>query len=129
MAELVFTCELKGRAGPVGGDPSVLKANTSGAGPQKELVSFESDVVLSGSTFKESGTIRYGNRGQVRFETVGQGHLGPSPVPGLMSGAVIWTVTAGEGEFAGAQGYITSNFTVSAGGDVVDNHYARIYLP
>ena len=127
MAELVFTCELKGQAAPAGGNPSVLKANTSGQGPQKELVSFESDVVLAGGTFQESGSIRYGNRGQVKFKTVGEGHLGPSPQPNLMSGAVIWTITEGDGEFKGAQGYITSNFTVSGEGAVVDNHYARIF--
>lgn len=93
------------------------------------MVSFESDVVLTGGTFQESGSIRYGNRGQIKFETVGEGHIGPSPVPDIMSGAVIWTVAEGDGEFRGAKGYITSNFTVSGQGDVVDNHYARIYLP
>jgi len=94
-----------------------------------ELVSFASDVALSGDTFQESGAIRYGNRGSVTFETVGAGHIGPSPVSGLMAGAVIWTVTDGDGEFRGAKGYITSNFTVSGEGDVVDNHYARLFLP
>jgi len=44
-------------------------------------------------------------------------------------GAVIWRITAGDGEFRGATGYITSNFTVSATGEVVDNHYVRMVLP
>jgi len=129
MAEFVFTVELKGKAAPVGADPSQLKAVTSGPGPQKELVNFESTVALTGGTFKENGTIRYGNRGGVRFETMGDGFIGPSPVQDIMAGAVIWTITEGDGEFSGAKGYITSNFTVSGEGDVVDNHYARIYLP
>jgi len=63
------------------------------------------------------------------FETVGTGRLGPSPVAGLQWGAVIWRITAGEGAFVGATGYITSNFTVSGDGEVVDNHYVRMFIP
>ena len=44
-------------------------------------------------------------------------------------GAISWRITAGEGEFVGAAGYITSNFTVAADGEVVDNHYVRMFLP
>jgi hypothetical protein len=40
----------------------------------------------------------------------------------------MWTVTGGDGLFAGAQGLITSNFTVNLEGDVVDHHVARLYL-
>jgi len=42
---------------------------------------------------------------------------------------VIWTVTDGEGAFRGARGLITSSFTASADGEVVDDHVARLYLP
>jgi len=52
-----------------------------------------------------------------------------SGVEGLQRGAVIWEVTEGAGQFAGATGLITSNFTVGAKGEVVDNHYVRLYLP
>ena len=38
-------------------------------------------------------------------------------------------ITEGDGEFSGATGLITSNFTFSAEGDVVDNQYVRIYTP
>jgi hypothetical protein len=38
-------------------------------------------------------------------------------------------VTEGLGALAGATGLITSNFTVGAKGEVVDNHYVRLYLP
>ncbi len=54
--------------------------------------------------------------------------MAPSPVAGRTLGAVMWTVTGGDGLFAGAQGLITSNFAVSAGGEVVDHHVARLYL-
>jgi hypothetical protein len=108
---------------------NTLRARTGGRGPHGETVVFESQVVLSGETFNETGSINYSGYGKVTFETVGTGHLGPSPIPGLQWGAVIWRITAGDDTFAGATGYITSNFTVSAEGDVVDNHYVRMVLP
>ena len=80
-------------------------------------------------TFAEDGTITYGRAGTISFVTVGRGRVGPSPIPGWVHGAVIWSVTGGDGFFAGAQGLITSNFVVSAAGVVVDNHVARIYVP
>jgi hypothetical protein len=102
---------------------------TAGRGPHGETVAFESQVVLSGETFNEAGSIDYSGHGKLTFETVGAGRLGPSPVAGLQWGAVIWRITAGEGAFVGATGYITSNFTVSGDGEVVDNHYVRMFLP
>jgi hypothetical protein len=129
MRDLVFAMELRGRAAPVEGREGTLKAATSGRGPGGGTVNFESEVVLTGQNLKESGSIEYTGRGRVRFETVGTGHLGPSPLPQTQWGAVIWRITQGEGEFRGATGYITSNFTVDAGGNVVDNHYVRMVLP
>jgi hypothetical protein len=129
MKDLVFAMELRGSAAPVAGREGTLKAATAGRGPAGETVNFESEVVLRGQIFKENGSIEYTGRGKVRFETVGDGHLGASPLPETQWGAVIWRITQGEGEFRGATGYITSNFTVGAGGYVVDNHYVRMVLP
>jgi hypothetical protein len=129
MKDIVFAMELRGRAAPVEGSDNTLRARTAGRGPRGETVVFESKVVLSGETFNETGSIDYSGRGTLIFETVGAGSLGPSPLPGLQWGAVIWRITEGTGEFGGATGYITSNFTVSAEGDVVDNHYVRMFLP
>ena len=53
----------------------------------------------------------------------------PAPIPGWVVGGVVWTITRGDGAFAGARGVITSNFTVSTDGVVVDNHLTRLYLP
>jgi hypothetical protein len=129
MKDLVFAMELRGRAAPVEGREGTLKAATSGRGPGGGTVNFESTVVLSGEGFNETGSIDYTGRGKVRFETVGAGHLGPSPLPQTQWGVVMWRITQGEGEFRGATGYITSNFTVDGDGNVVDNHYVRMVLP
>jgi len=80
-------------------------------------------------TFVEEGTISYGPAGTITFETIGRGWVALGPAPGSMAGGVLWKVTGGEGGFAGAQGLITSNFAVGADGEVVDNQFARIYLP
>jgi hypothetical protein len=148
MKELVFALEFKGRAEPVAGAEGKIRAKTSASSQLLRSIvkpdglratveaadggsaTFESEVQITGErTFVESGSIAYGEAGHVSFKTVGQGMLGPSPVGGLQRGAVIWEVTKGEGRFAGAQGLITSNFTVGAEGEVTDNHFARLFLP
>jgi hypothetical protein len=92
--------------------------------------SFESEVTVTGDTsFVESGSISFGDGGhRLRFSTVGQGYLGDSPEPKLKSGAVMWRVDGGEGQFAGASGYITSNFTLDEAGHVTDNQFGVIYV-
>jgi hypothetical protein len=148
MRELVFALQFKGKAGPVEGSDGKLAAKTSAGGQVLRTAvtakglqvkseskpgpraTFESEVQMTGEgSFVESGRISYGKAGKVTFKTLGQGVLGPSPVNGVQRGAVIWEVTEGAGQFAGATGLITSNFTVGAKGEVVDNHYVRLYLP
>ena len=148
MKEIVFALEFKGSAAPVPGAEGKLRAKTTASsqvfrtaltakGVETALESerdgaatFESEVEIIGEgTFVESGSITYGTGGKVTFKTVGRGILGASGVMGLQRGAVIWEVTGGEGQFAGATGLITSNFRVGAEGEVVDNHFARLFLP
>ena len=148
MKELVFALEFRGSAAPVPGSDKKMQAKTLATSQTLRSVlkadgiqasiesagggsaSFESEVEIVGDgTFVESGSIRYGDAGRVSFRTVGRGTLGPSPLAGVQRGAVIWEVTGGEGRLAGAQGLITSNFTVGAQGEVVDDQFARLYVP
>ena len=148
MKELVFALEFRGSAGSVPGSDKKMQAKTSatsqtlrsvlkGDGIQTSVeaagggsASFESEVEIIGEgVFVESGSIRYGDAGKVSFKTVGRGTIGPSPLAGLQRGAVMWEVTGGEGHLAGAQGLITSNFTVGAQGEVVDDQFARLFVP
>ncbi len=148
MRELVFALQFTGSAAPVAGADGKLRARTtatsqtlrtalkpdgiqaaiegSGAG----TAVFESEVEMGADgTFLESGTIGYGDAGRVTFKTVGRGVLGPSGHGPVQRGAVIWEITRGEGRMAGATGLITSNFTVGAAGEVVDDQFARIFVP
>ncbi len=129
MAEIVFAMELRGNATPVEGRENTFHARITGTGPHGETVSFESEVVLTSEGFDEVGSISYAGRGGLKFNTVGVGHIGPSPASGLNHGTVMWRVTEGDGEFSGATGLITSNFTFSEEGDVVDNQYVRVFTP
>ena len=148
MKELVFALEFKGSAAPVPGSDKKLQAKTSATSQTLRSIltaggiqasvesagagsaSFQSEVEIVGEgMFIESGTIRYGDAGKVSFRTVGRGTLGPSPIAEVQRGAVMWEVTGGDGRLAGAQGLITSNFTVDAKGEVVDDQFARLYVP
>jgi hypothetical protein len=149
MKELVFALEFRGSAAPVAGSDKKLQARTSAVSQTfrsllkpdgihgsiessggGESASFESEVEIVGEgAFVESGSITYADAGRITFRTLGRGVLGASPHAGLQRGAVIWEVTGGDGRLAGAQGLITSNFTVGPQGDVVDNHFARLFVP
>jgi hypothetical protein len=95
-----------------------------------DTASLEAEVELQGDgTFVEAGRIRYGAAGGVAFRTVGRGTRGSSGTPGRVAGAVIWEVTAADGAFAGATGFITSNFSVEPDGEVIDHQLAQLLLP
>jgi hypothetical protein len=147
MAQIIYTLQFRGAAAP-GGESGVMKATTSATscrmdttigpdgvtgtfGPAEGgLAYFESEVrITAPDSFTESGTITFGESDHsIRFSTVGQGHMGPSADPKQVHGCVIWRVDGGEGQFEGATGLITSNFTLSDTGDVVDHHFGVIFL-
>ena len=148
MREVVFALEFRGRAGPMPGSDSTRRAHST-APSQRLSTVLAGDGVRAGveavaggsavlesrverfadGTFVEDGTITYGSAGRIAFETIGRGWVAPSPVADWVVGGVLWTITGGDGAFAGARGLITSNFTVSADGAVIDHHVARVYLP
>jgi hypothetical protein len=147
MKQLTFALQFKGTGAPVPGSDDRLRARTTASSQAMKAVLdakgvqatvepvdrttavFESEVRITGEgTFVESGSIAYGTAGQVAFKTVGQGIIGPSGMDDLQRGAVIWEVTGGDGQFAGATGLITSNFTLSGKGEVVDNQFAHLFV-
>jgi hypothetical protein len=147
MKQVIYAMQFKGTAGP-GSAANIMKAATSspsttitsivGAeGVQGKLTpaaggnaQFESEVTLTGETsFLEKGSIRFGDgNNRLHFSTVAPGYLGDSADAKLKSGAVMWRVDGGEGQFAGASGYITSNFTLSDVGEVIDNQFGVIFV-
>ena len=148
MREIVFALEFRGSAGPIDASVTSRRAGTSAPsqalraaitadGMEVGVEPLSGDTAILESTverfadgsFIEAGIITYGGLGRVSFSTVGKGTVGPSPADGWVHGAVMWVVTGGDGWFVGARGLITSNFVASAGGEVIDNQFARLYVP
>jgi hypothetical protein len=146
MKQVIYAMQFKGKAGP-GMAANVLKASTSASsstitsvvdaqGVQGKIepapggkAEFESEVTVTGDTsFSEKGSIRFGDGNRLHFSSIEHGYLGDSAEPKLKSGAVMWRVESGEGQFAGATGYITSNFTLSDTGEVTDNQFGVIFV-
>jgi hypothetical protein len=158
MTQITYMMQFNGQVTPVGTSPNVLKATTTASSCTMTTVvgpdglygtiepadgghaTFESEVTFIGgfeseatstgeAGFKEAGTITFGQgRDRLRFSTIGQGYIAPSPDPNIKHGCVIWQVDGGEGRFEGARGLITSNFTVSAAGEVTDYHVGVLYV-
>ena len=150
MHRVTYTMHFRGQATSAGGDPKILKATSSATSstvttiissagldtrvkPEDgQLVFFESEVRLTGpDSFEESGSITFGDDTDhlLRFSTIGRGHLAPNLEPGVMAGTVCWKIEGGEGQFAGAQGFITSTFLITESGDLNDYQSALIFLP
>jgi hypothetical protein len=148
MRQIFYAMQFNGRAVPAANSSNVMNATTTadscalttavsaeGLSANLQLVAggkafFESEVTVTGeNSFIESGTIHFGEGNhQLHFSTVGQGYLGTSADPELRHGSVIWRVDGGEGQFGGASGLITSNFTISEAGDVIDRHFGVIFV-
>lgn len=147
MKQIIYAMQFKGMAAP-GSSANVIKASTSSPSTTLTTVvgndgvrgvlspasggtaQFESEVTLTGETsFLEKGSIRFGDgANRLRFTSIERGCLGDSAEAKLKSGAVMWRVDGGEGQFAGASGYITSNFTLSDAGDITDYQFGVIFV-
>jgi hypothetical protein len=95
--------------------------------PGDDEALLESTLRFSDDTrFDELGTITFagGNRLQIR----GHGQLWPSADRDLRQGTVVWQIDRGEGHSEGSSGLITSNFLLSATGDLTENVLAVIFF-
>ena len=147
MSQIGYAMQFRGSAGPQEGKENELWAKTGsttnglstalGAGGPTLAIdeaaspraSFTSNVqMLEDGSFTEDGTIDFGEAGTLDFTTIGTGWMGPSAEDGLTHGGIIWRIDGGTGPLAGASGIITSNFTVSGSGDVVDNQWGVIFV-
>jgi hypothetical protein len=89
----------------------------------------ESEMVFAdATTFREHGTLTFGPESELRFRTLGTGHLARSASPGVRHGTVTWELDGGSGRLAGATGRITSNFTVTDEGEVADEQLGLLFL-
>src|SRR6266851_443662 len=115
MKELVFALQFKGKAHPVDGVEGKLAAKTTAAGQVLR-------TALTAKGVQAKAESRSGPRAAFESEVqmTGAGTF-------VESGRIRYGEAGGQ--FAGATGLITSNFTVGSKGEVVDNHYVRLFLP
>jgi len=145
MKPITYTLQFRGRASSVRSDrmrfrltaPSsalVTRLGPDGVHGALEDVAggdatLEAQLSLRGhSTFEDGGTIEFGHGNSVRFRSVGLGRLVECPDRNLRQGTVVREVEGGTGQFARAEGLITSNFLVSDTGEVTDNHLGLIFV-
>jgi hypothetical protein len=148
MRQMIYAMQFTGHAAPVAGKTDVLKATTTASSCAIEsrvgpggldtvlrpidggAAVFESEVTITGeNSFLESGNIRFGNGHMFPFVTIGHGYIDSTADPELRHGTVTWKIEDGEGQFQGASGLITSNFTIDASGRVVDYHFGLLFVP
>lgn len=122
MRTIVLTQRFQGRLTDVG--PGLLDAAL-----RMDRARLCSQLVfLDEHRFREEGTIDFGDGQQLRFRTMGEGHLAASPDPGFRHGTAVREISGGAGRLAGARGRVTSNFLVSVDGDVTDDEVAVIFV-
>ena len=145
MGQIIYAMQFQGQGTPVSESPMVIKAATScqscsissvvGPGGLESGIqaasggeaTFESQVEMtSESTFKESGSISFGEGNVIQFDTLGEGNIGPGAEEGVNHGAVSWSIIGGQGQFEGATGIITSNFTLDGSLKLIDNQFGVI---
>ena len=59
----------------------------------------------------------------------GRGRLVSCADPELRHGSVVWMIAGGDGHFDRSSGLITSNFLLSATGDLTENQLAVVFAP
>jgi len=150
MRQILYTMHFKGRTSRASPDSQLLRTIGSatscvvstvirGSGVETSLQASEGDLAFLDSelrvtgpdSYREDGSITFGddNANVLWFSTLGEGHFTSSIAPGTMAGSASWKVNVGEGQFAAAQGFITSNFTLSEAGELSDFHCGLIFVP
>jgi hypothetical protein len=77
--------------------------------------------------FDEEGAIVFALGHSLRIR--GRGRLAPCADPELRQGSVVWRIAGGDGHFHRSSGLITSNFLLSASGDLTENQLAVVFAP
>ena len=150
MRQVTYTMHFRGQASRSSGDSGVLRITGSGTsctmdttvqatGVETKLHAKSGDLAFLESEFRlhgqnaldGTGTLTFGDDADhsLRFSTLVPGHLAPSPLAGVMAGAVSWKVDGGSGTYDGAAGVITSAFTITDSGDISEYHCGLIFVP
>jgi hypothetical protein len=150
VQKILYTMHFVGRTSRTSESPDIIRTSgtatscvfttlVSTSGVQTDLRAsegglafFESELRMTGATeFEESGEIAFGDEGEnvLRFSMRAHGHVQLDVGSGIMASSACWKVNGGSGQFAGAQGFITSTFTLSESGERSDYQCGLIFVP
>jgi hypothetical protein len=130
MKPIAFALEFRGEAVQL--DPGRLwvearaKGDIRGIGAGEALCRRDFELTDDGSLL-EKGELSFGAGDAVTFTA--QGRIRPSPDPHLRHGTSVLEVTGGRGRLAGTRGFLTSNFLLSDGGELIDHHQGLLFVP
>jgi hypothetical protein len=124
MECITYTLDFHGRLSSV--RPGVFELDAIG---DEGAVLLTELSMTGGEQFDEAGTISLGRHAAVHFRSIAPGHVGASPESGVRQGSAQCGVDAGEGILAGARGVLTSNFLISATGEVTDRRIVVLFVP
>jgi hypothetical protein len=124
MECITYTLDFHGRLSSV--RPGVYELDAIG---DEGAVLLTELSMTGGEQFDEAGTISLGGHAAVHFRSIAPGHVGASPQSGVRQGSAQCGVDAGDGVLAGARGVLTSNFLISATGEVTDRRIVVLFVP
>ena len=138
---LVLLIAFTGRASPIEDSPGFVSSAAEGKvllvlDPRAAHGSsaytnarFKTLVFAQSGRFYEAGRVEFpGTEHFLMVDTPDPGTSREAP-DGSSSGSVTWRILSGGGDFEGAQGLVTGNFTSAAEGTFTDHHLYRIVLP
>ena len=149
MRQLVYVMHFRGQASPSAENEKVLKITSSGTSSTMEtkvgaqgaetvhhaapgdLAFLEAELHLTTpDNLQGSGVLTFGDEGdhELRFHSLGSGHLRGGSVPGLMAGSVSWQILGGKGRFEAASGVISSTFTITDTGELNEYQCGWIFV-
>jgi hypothetical protein len=120
--QVTFIRRLRGQATLV--SPGVVDAELSTRGTRVLTRLVFSDE----ATFREEGVIELGRRDRLRFRSLEAGRLELAPDGTARHGTSVLEVDGGAGRYVGASGRITSNFVLSATGEMSDEQVVVLFI-
>ena len=128
MQQITYAQRLEGRLTPIGPGLADVELIATDETPLGAGAVFASQLAFaSEQSFREEGTITFGDGRALRFRTLSRGELTRSTAGGLRHGTAVLAVE-GVGLLAGTHGRITSNFLVSDDGVVTDEQVVVLFI-
>ena len=128
MRRIAYAQQMQGRLTAVGPglmDVELVAEQLTPLGTGATLAS--QLAFASRRAFRAVGTIAVGGEPALRFRTVGDGVLAPSPEAGVRHGTAMLEAW-GIGALRGAHGRITSNFVVAGDGTLTDDQVVVLFI-